>query len=186
MENQMRKFLLLSFVAFPLFGSAEVFSGNTNYRVCFTPGENCTQEIVDEINRAQQSIEVQSYSFTSKPIALALVQAAKRSVKVRIIFDRSQFNCHHFSYASYFLRNNIRVWDDADLDIAHNKVMIFDNKIVETGSFNYTKAAQQYNAENVLIIENPSLANEYHQNWERRLALAKPITQDTCPTRDYY
>ncbi len=182
----MKKFLVLCLALFPFCAYADVFPANTNYQVCFTPGQNCTQMIVDEINRAKQSIEVQSYSFTSKPIALALIQAAKRGVKVQIIFDKSQFNCHRFSYASYFIRNNIPVWEDSDLDIAHNKVMIFDKKILETGSFNFTKAAERFNAENVLIIENPNLASAYFSNWQRRQAAAQPIESDSCPSRDYY
>ena len=180
------KYLLIIFLLFPLFTFADVFPPETHYQTCFTPGNNCTQLIVDQINQAKQSIEVQSYSFTSKPIALALVQAQKRGVKVQIIFDKSQFECRRFSYASYFIRNNIPVWEDADLDIAHNKVMIFDRKTVETGSFNFTKAAQKYNAENVLIIQNPSLAQTYYKNWLSRQSAAKTIPSDSCPARYYY
>lgn len=182
----MKFFLKLFFLLIPIFASAAVFPPDTHYETCFTPGSNCTQQIVDQINEARQSIEVQSYSFTSKPIALALVQAQKRGVKVQIIFDKSQFECRHFSYASYFIRNNIPVWEDANLDIAHNKVMIFDRKTLETGSFNFTKAAQKYNAENVLIIHNPALAQTYYQNWQSREASAIKISNDSCPARYYY
>lgn len=182
----MRFFIAFFCVWLPVLVSAAVFPCDTHYQTCFTPGNNCTQLIVDQINAAQKSIEVQSYSFTSRPIALALVQAQKRGVNVRIIFDKSQFNCQHFSYASYFIRQHISVWEDANLDIAHNKVMIFDRKTLETGSFNFTKAAERYNAENVLIIENPSLAETYYQNWLTRLSAAKKSSSDSCPTRYYY
>jgi phosphatidylserine/phosphatidylglycerophosphate/cardiolipin synthase-like enzyme len=180
------KLLLAFLLVFPIIATADVFPPDTHYQTCFTPGNNCTQLIVDQINQAKQSIEVQSYSFTSKPIALALVKAAKRGVKVQMIFDKSQFECQRFSYASYFIRNNIPVWDDADPDIAHNKVMIFDRKTVETGSFNFTKAAQKYNAENVLIIQNSNLAGAYYKNWQSRQAAATTIKSDSCPARYYY
>jgi phospholipase D len=49
--------------------------------------------------------------------------------------------------------------------IAHNKVIIIDNGSVITGSFNFTKAAQFKNAENVLIIHDKQLADIYKQNW---------------------
>jgi phosphatidylserine/phosphatidylglycerophosphate/cardiolipin synthase-like enzyme len=50
--------------------------------VCFTPGEDCTAKIVQVIGQAKTSILVQAYSFTSAPIARALLEAHKRGVQV--------------------------------------------------------------------------------------------------------
>ena len=52
--------------------------------------------------------------------------------------------------------------------IAHNKVMIIDNQKVITGSFNFTTAADTKNAENVLLIEDAQLAEQYLINWHKR------------------
>jgi len=52
--------------------------------------------------------------------------------------------------------------------IAHNKVMIIDRKKVITGSFNFTNAADNRNAENVLLIEDSELAATYIDNWKNR------------------
>lgn len=50
--------------------------------------------------------------------------------------------------------------------IAHNKVMIIDGETAITGSFNFTKAAENGNAENLLVINHaPELAARYTQNW---------------------
>jgi phosphatidylserine/phosphatidylglycerophosphate/cardiolipin synthase-like enzyme len=49
--------------------------------------------------------------------------------------------------------------------IAHNKIIIVDEKIVLTGSFNFSKAAEERNAENLLIINNPEIAKLYIENW---------------------
>jgi phosphatidylserine/phosphatidylglycerophosphate/cardiolipin synthase-like enzyme len=43
--------------------------------------------------------------------------------------------------------------------------MIIDRETVITGSFNFTKAAEEKNAENLLIIKNPDLAKIYLNNW---------------------
>ncbi|KHK00318.1 Endonuclease [Desulfovibrio sp. TomC] len=51
--------------------------------------------------------------------------------------------------------------------IAHNKVMIIDGATVITGSFNFTKAAEEKNAENLLIIRDMSLAKIYLSNWKQ-------------------
>lgn len=58
--------------------------------MCFTPGHDCTQMLIDKINQAEKSISVQAYSFTSTPIAKALVRAYQRSVAVKLILDKSR------------------------------------------------------------------------------------------------
>ena len=55
--------------------------------VYFSPNGGCTQAIIDEINSAKSEILVQAYSFTSAPIAKALVEAHKRGIKVLVILD---------------------------------------------------------------------------------------------------
>ena len=55
---------------------------------------------------------------------------------------------------------------DAAHAIAHNKVIIVDEETVLTGSFNFTKAAEERNAENLLVIHDKGLAAKYRENWE--------------------
>ena len=50
--------------------------------------------------------------------------------------------------------------------ITHNKVMVIDGETVITGSFNFTKAAEENNAENLLIIHDKKLASLYAKNWQ--------------------
>lgn len=143
------------------------------WQACFTPGENCTAAIVTELGKANASIEVQAYSFTSAPIAKALVEAKERGLSVRVILDKSQ-QSERYSSASFLAHVGIPVWIDSKVAIAHNKVMVIDGKTVITGSFNFTKAAQERNAENVLIVEDPRLAERYHANWEARRVASMP------------
>jgi phosphatidylserine/phosphatidylglycerophosphate/cardiolipin synthase-like enzyme len=55
---------------------------------------------------------------------------------------------------------------DANHAIAHNKIIIIDGETILTGSFNFTNAAREKNAENVLMIRDPTLAAQYTQNWD--------------------
>jgi phosphatidylserine/phosphatidylglycerophosphate/cardiolipin synthase-like enzyme len=119
---------------------------------------------VREINQAKREILVQAYSFTSKPIAKALVEAHKRGVKTEIILDKSQRR-EKYSAADFTAHMGIPTYIDAVHTIAHNKIMIIDGKIVITGSFNFTRAAEERNAENLLIIRSEDLAREYTKNW---------------------
>jgi phosphatidylserine/phosphatidylglycerophosphate/cardiolipin synthase-like enzyme len=118
--------------------------------VCFTPGEDCTERIVRVLGEAQTSILVQAYAFTSAPIAKALVDAKKRGVRVEAILDKSN-RTDKYSAADFLANSGIPTRIDAQHAIAHNKVIVIDGETVIGGSFNYTRAAQEKNAENVEI-----------------------------------
>lgn len=132
--------------------------------VCFTPGGNCTEQIVKALGDAKSSILVQAYGFTSAHIAKALLEAHKRGVQVQVILDKSQ-RTEKYSSADFLANQGVPTRIDASHAISHNKVMIIDGEMVITGSFNFTKAAQEKNAENLLIIRDPALAAQYTQNW---------------------
>ncbi len=144
------------------------FSAKTPYQVCFTPGQNCTHLIVDAINQAKQSVYVQAYSFTSAPIAQAIVEAKHRGLDVKVILDKSQIRKNSYSSAKYLMNNHIDTFIDHRPAIAHNKVIIIDNNALITGSFNFSKSAQMRNAENVIIIHDHDLSKKYLENWIKR------------------
>jgi phosphatidylserine/phosphatidylglycerophosphate/cardiolipin synthase-like enzyme len=146
----------------PTFTQPSTACGTT---VCFTPGGNCTNLIVQALGEAKTSILAQAYSFTSAPIAKALIDAHKRGVQVQVILDKSQ-RTEKYSSADFLANQGVPTMIDASHAIAHNKVMIIDSETIITGSFNFTKAAQEKNAENVLIIPDKLLAAQYIQNWE--------------------
>ena len=148
------------------------FNANASYQLCFVPdGASCQQLLVDSINAAQKSIRVQAYSFTNSVIAKALIDAKNRGVNVQVIVDKSQHS-ERYSIVTLLINAQIDVYIDIHPAIAHNKVMIFDNASVFTGSFNFTKAAQQKNAENGLLINDANLAQQYADNWQKRLAVS--------------
>ena len=119
--------------------------------VYFSPNGGCTEAVVKEIAAAKTTILVQAYSFTSAPIAKALVDAHKRGVQIQVILDKSQ-RSEKYSSADFVLHAGIPTFIDAKHAIAHNKIMVIDGATVITGSFNFTKAAETSNAENLLVI----------------------------------
>ena len=139
------------------------------WQVCFTPGQDCTGLIVSEIAGAKREILVQAYQLTSTAILRALRDAHARGVDVEAILDRTMAR-KRYGTAEYLRLAGMPVWIDSEVAIAHNKLMIIDGIMVITGSFNLTKAAQDRNAENLLVLEDPALAAKYRANWERRRA----------------
>ena len=136
-----------------------------NWQVYFSPKGGCTDAIIRELNKAKSTVIVQAYSFTSAPIAKALLNAHKRGVKVEAILDKSQ-RTDKYSSATFLFNAGIPTKIDAKHAIAHNKVMIIDGETVITGSFNFTKAAEENNAENLLVINDKMLASLYTKNWQ--------------------
>jgi phosphatidylserine/phosphatidylglycerophosphate/cardiolipin synthase-like enzyme len=176
MSISKKTFLVVIF--FPIFcmylglatAHAFQFAPDSTCDVCFTPQENCTKKITEAIKMAQQIILVQAYSLTSKPILYALISAANKGVSVKVIIDKSEYRENYWAISLLAKGKNIPIWVDCKLDgLAHNKVMVIDDKSVITGSFNFTAAAQKHNAENVLLINELFLARAYSENWSIRM-----------------
>ena len=136
--------------------------------VCFTPPSGCSARIVEEIDQAKNTIYVQAYGFSSKKIADGLIAAHERGVKVSVILDRSNIVQRSYSKLENLKEAGIEVKMDIVPGIAHNKVMIIDEKKVITGSFNFTDAADKRNSENVIIIEDAETVKQYMNNWYNR------------------
>jgi phosphatidylserine/phosphatidylglycerophosphate/cardiolipin synthase-like enzyme len=144
MKHPFIKFLLaLLVVAFAPLQAEE--SKQPSISVYFSPRGGCTNAVVKTLNGAKSKILVQAYSFTSAPIAKALVDAKKRGVNVQAILDKSQ-KTERYSSATFLTNSGISTYIDASHKIAHNKIIIIDGRTVITGSFNFTKSAGESNA----------------------------------------
>ena len=162
----MRLLLVISFCFFSSTSFAEQFKSTGTTDVYFSPRGGATEAIVKEIDSAKSEILVQAYSFTSTPIAKALVEAKKRGIKIEVVLDKSQRR-EKYTSADFVAHAAILTFIDDRHAIAHNKIMIIDRMTLITGSFNFTKAAEEKNAENLLVIkENPLLVQRYIKNFE--------------------
>jgi phosphatidylserine/phosphatidylglycerophosphate/cardiolipin synthase-like enzyme len=74
----------------PLSHATDLTLNNTPTQIYFSPKGGCTQAIIHQIDNAKSEILIQAYSFTSAPIAKALLNAHKQGVKVEVILDKSQ------------------------------------------------------------------------------------------------
>lgn len=151
-------------LAVPSFSESFTSTGTTD--VYCSPHGGATEAIVKEIDSARSEILVQAYSFTSKQIAQALVDARKRGIRIVAVLDRSQRR-EKYTSADFVAHAGIATYIDAAHAIAHNKIMVIDRSTLITGSFNFTKAAEEKNAENLLVIKgNRPLVERYIRNFE--------------------
>lgn len=153
-------------------------------QVFFSPNGGATQAAVNALAQATNRVLVQAYSFTSAPLAQALVSAKQRGVTVQVILDHSK-KTEKYSEADFLNHNNIEIWIDARHQIAHNKIMIIDDHVILTGSFNFTKAAEEKNAENLLLINDPALAKSYLENWQAHKQHSEPYLRNSAGTSSH-
>lgn len=132
--------------------------------VWFSPNGGAEAAVCAAISKAKSAITVLAYSYTSEPIEAALVAAARRKVRVRIVVDRSQRTARG-SMAASAARAGIEVRYDGRHAIAHQKVIVIDGREVWCGSFNWTKAAEHSNSEDLVRIVDPAIAAKYASNW---------------------
>jgi phosphatidylserine/phosphatidylglycerophosphate/cardiolipin synthase-like enzyme len=171
--------LTVGLLFFPAHGTT-VSSFSAETTVYFSPNGGATAAIVRELSRAQHSIMVQAYSFTSAPIAKALLDAHKRGVKIRAVLDKLN-QTDQYSAATFLANAGIPVLIDAEHTIAHNKVIVIDDSTVLTGSFNFSKAAEEKNAENLLVLKKfPELANVYIANVNAYAAHSRSYQRTTA------
>jgi phosphatidylserine/phosphatidylglycerophosphate/cardiolipin synthase-like enzyme len=149
------------------------FRAPPSVAVHFSPKGGCTDTVVDAIKSAHHEILVLAYSFTSRPISQALVDAKLRGVHVEIILDHSNEKEEHTDLP-FLVEQGLAPLIDPDHAIAHNKVMLLDGATLLTGSFNFTHQAETENAENLLVIKgHPDLIHAYRHDFLAHKAHAR-------------
>jgi len=133
--------------------------------VYFSPDTNFENKIIDIISKAKESINFLAFAFTNPKITDALISAQNRGVKIKGVFDKAQNNYQKYSQYKVLKENNISVVLDKNPKKLHSKVIIIDKKIVITGSYNFTKKANNKNDENSIVIYDKAIAKEYIDNF---------------------
>lgn len=149
-------------------------------QLAFSPEDDTGILIVRAIEGAKKQVLVQTFSFTHRKIAQALIDAKRRGVDVRLIADDAQIRRMQRGLVPEIAAGGVLTFVDSVHDSAHNKVMVIDaglpDATVITGSFNFTHAAQYRNAENLLIFRgNPQLSMAYLKNWQRHRDHSQPF-----------
>ena len=139
-----------------------------DYRVLttFAPQDDITGEVVRALNEARTSVDVLAFVFTSDPISEALIAAQDRGVRVRGVIERRNVEANGSEMAN-FLEAGMDVREDGNCYIMHNKVFVIDGQRVVTGSFNWSRQAQESNDENVVFVDSSWLAQRYADEVER-------------------
>lgn len=138
----------------------------------FSPMEPVRDRIVAYLAEAERSVDVMAFSFTADEIGEAMIERHQAGVPVRVVFE----NRNAAGIGSEFDRLSdvgIDVLKDGNCYTMHHKVIIIDQRIVITGSYNFTARAENVNDENLLIINDAALAAGYQEEFARVYAQAQ-------------
>jgi phosphatidylserine/phosphatidylglycerophosphate/cardiolipin synthase-like enzyme len=140
----------------------------------FSPDDGTAERLVDLIEAAQESVYFLAYSFTSDPLAAALIERHQAGVTVAGVIEASQYESNAGTEYENLRRAGIDVRLDGNRDNMHHKVLVIDGQIVVTGSYNFSRSAEERNDENTLIIHDPQAAAAYLAEFNTIYAAAKP------------
>ena len=133
--------------------------------IYFSPDGGCKNQVIYWAGRANESIHVLIYSFTLDDVSDALIAAYNSGVEVQVVFEKQQIS----QYSEYpkLEQAGVAVRNDTNSGYMHNKVMIIDDVIVLTGSFNWSAHAEEQNNENLIVIKSTYIADTYEQEFQK-------------------
>ena len=155
------KYTILAFLAIVLCITISI-SILAKTEVYFSLSDNPQKVIIKNINQAESFINIATYIFTDREIAIPLIKASERGVKVRLYLDKDQVD-YQYSQSRFLVQKGIKTRISTNNYIMHNKFAIIDNRILLTGSYNWTFSANHRNDENLMVIDDPEII-EIFQN----------------------
>jgi len=148
--------------------------GETSVEVYFSPDDQVEARILEILEGARRSIQFLAFSFTSDPIGEALLSRAAARLDVTGVMDAEQAVSNVGTEYENFLQSGLDVRLDGNDGQMHDKVLIVDGEILITGSYNFSRNAEETNDENVLIIHDARLAATYLAEFQQIFAQAAP------------
>jgi phosphatidylserine/phosphatidylglycerophosphate/cardiolipin synthase-like enzyme len=143
-----------------------VVVNGTPIQVYFSPEDDVMNRIIPIVRGAQSSIRFLAFSFTDYPLAQAMIDRAGRGVDVAGVYEKVGSETESSELRTFFCAK-VPVRQDGNPRFLHDKLIVVDNRFVITGSFNFSTNATESNDENVIIIDNPDIANLYMQEFGR-------------------
>lgn len=139
---------------------------NRSAKAFFSPGEECLDAIVGAFERARRTVDVCVYTITDDRITRAMLGAHNRGVKLRVVSDGDKAG-DQGSDIEGMKRAGVSVRVDRSEAHMHHKFALFDEEILLTGSYNWTRGAANFNAENVLVTYDRGLIGSFGEEFER-------------------
>lgn len=140
----------------------------------FFPNSESEKKLIRYLRKAKKSLVVAVFTLTNDDLANEIRKANKRGVDVRIISDDELMKMQGSDVKNMY-QEGIEVRVDLDSRAQmHHKFCVIDEYLLITGSFNWTKQAVNKNQENLVVMDDPQLAQQYIKEFDRMWKLFEP------------
>lgn len=143
--------------------------------VCFAPEDPCDIKLTKFMQSAKSSLDIAIFDINLDRLVHEILVQTKK-IPVRILVDRRQAKSDH-SLVPLLLKAGATVKIGHQRGIMHNKFVIVDGKMLETGSLNYTNGAAFKNNENQIYLSTPSIVARYKARFEKMWSEGDPAPQ---------
>jgi len=136
----------------------------------FSPNGGIRDRLLRAINLTRATIDLAIFDFTSGEMAGALLAARERGVVIRVVADARQAQGKHSEIPLLLDRGvKVRLVRGNGRGVMHHKFVIFDEKLLVTGSYNWTDSADRFNHENAIFVDNSAVIRRYQVYFEQLL-----------------
>jgi len=149
-------------------------------QIYFSPEDKVMDRIIPIVSSAQSNIRFLAFSFTDYPLAKAMIDRSAAGVDVAGVYEKLGSETDSAEMKT-FLCARVPVRQDGNPKFLHDKLIIVDNHIVISGSFNFSSNATDNNDENVMIVDNAEIANLYMQEFGRIWSIATDLDPAKFP-----
>jgi phosphatidylserine/phosphatidylglycerophosphate/cardiolipin synthase-like enzyme len=150
--------------------------GPANVEVFFSPEDGVAKYVVQRLKAAKTNIRFMAFSYTADDIASTMIAQKQAGLVVQGVFEKQNASGSGAEFTK-LKSGGIEVLEDGNCYILHHKTIIIDERIVITGSYNFTASAERDNDENLLIIDDAVIARAYLDEFERVYAQAQAPTR---------
>ncbi len=163
-------------------GNQHISIDGTEIQVLFSSEDDVIEHLFPYLENAQKSIHFLAFSFTHDDMGEVMRTKNQEGLTVMGVFEKTGSSTE-YSELSKMYCDAMQVRRDGNGGFLHHKVIIIDERIVITGSLNFSDNANESNDENVIIIDNAEIASLYIQEFNRIWAMASDPAPDKfdCP-----
>lgn len=133
----------------------------------FSPDDSVANHLATLLSSAEESIYFLAFSFTSNDLGGIVRAKAEEGLEIHGVMDEEQIDSNQGTEFDPFRQADLDVLIDGIPGQMHHKVFIVDGKIVVLGSYNFSQSAETRNDENILVVYNEDIAQEYLSEFQR-------------------
>ncbi|MEZ6059547.1 MAG: phospholipase D-like domain-containing protein [Planctomycetaceae bacterium] len=149
-------------------------SGKPISEVHFSPGDDCRLRIQELLRLSKATVDICVFTITDDRITDAIIGAASRGVKIRVISDDDKSR-DLGSDMQRLKGAGIPVRVDTTPDHMHHKFAVFDERIALSGSYNWTRSAAEHNEENIVVTNDAKIVQAFQKQFSRLWPRMKPM-----------